>query len=89
MTNATYIKKSTLNFSDLWESFGMKKDDGGRWYQSEDTPEWVCEFLSQYREPSRAWPMSHAKPMLTQKFSKLVVEQDPELAIKLHIAESV
>jgi hypothetical protein len=88
MTEVTYIKKSTLEFSSLWTHFGMSKDNGGRWYPSDETPEWVQEYLEDVRSPSRAWPLSYAKAMLTQKFAKLVVEKDQELAVELGIAES-
>ena len=84
---ATYIKKATLSFPDLWNHFEMKKDKGDRWEASSETPEYVKEYLSNYRTPSRAWPLSHAKAMLSQKFAKLVVENDPELAVKLGVAE--
>lgn len=82
-----YIKKSNLSFPDLWNYFGMTKDKGDRWYPTGDTPEYVCDYLENYRTPSRAWPHSYAVAMLTQKFAKLVVINDPNLAIKLKIAE--
>lgn len=85
----TYIKKSTVEFKSLWEEFGMSKDNGGRWYTTESTPEWVAEYLSDYRTPSRAWPHSYSKAMLSQKFAKLAVEKDPKLALKLKIAEEI
>jgi len=84
---ATYIKKSTLEFSDLWSYFGMQKDNGGRWEPSESTPEWVSEYLRNYRTPSRAWPNSYAKAMLSQKFAKHLCEKQPDLAIKIGVAE--
>lgn len=84
---ATYIKKATLDFPDLWKHFGMTKDNGGRFFPTENTQDYVQEYLSDKRTPSRSWPLSYAKSMLTQKFAKLVVEKEPELAIKLKIAE--
>ncbi len=84
---ATYIKQSKLEWSDLWTYFGMSKDNGGRWFPTDETPDYVHEFLEDYRTPSRHWPYSYAKAMLTQKFAKLVIEKDPELAIKLGVAE--
>lgn len=84
---ATYIKGTTLDWSDLWNHLGLSKDKGGRWYAGSDSPEWIQEYCSQYRTPSRAFPFSHAKPLLTQKFAKLLTEKDPELAIKLQVAE--
>ena len=87
MTTATYIKKSTLSFPDLWNEMGMEKDKGGRWESGENTPDWAREYLKGYRTPSRSWPMSHAKALLSQKFAKLLTEKDPKLAIKLGVAE--
>ena len=83
---ATYIKKSTISFSDLWTSFSMSKDKGGRWDATSNTPEWVKKYLTFYRAPSRAWPESHSKAMLSQKFAKALCENDPALAVKLGVA---
>jgi len=83
---ATYIKKATLEFPNLWADFGMSKDNGDRWYPSQDTQKYVVEFLEGHRAPSRRWPNSYATAMLTQKFAKLVVEHEPELAVKLGLA---
>jgi hypothetical protein len=87
MTTATYIKKSTLGWADLWGCFGMEKDAGGRWYPTSETQGYVKGFLEYYRSPSHAWPHSYSKPMLSQKFAKLVVKNEPKLAVKLGIAE--
>ena len=87
MKTVTYIKKSTLSFPNLWNDFAMVKDNGGRWFPSDNTPAYASEFLTGHRSPSRAWPLSYAKPMLSQKFAKLVVEHDPVLAVKIGIAE--
>jgi hypothetical protein len=84
---ATYIKKAILSWPNLWNDFGMTKDNGDRWFPTDSTPEYVKEFLQSHREPSRRWPNSYALPLLTQKFAKCVVKNDPELAIKLKIAE--
>jgi len=83
----TYIKKSTVSFADLWNSFGMTKDNGGRWDTTANTQAWVKEYLRFYRSPSRAFPHSHSKAMLSQKFAKELCVQDPKLAVKLGIAE--
>jgi hypothetical protein len=83
---ATYIKKSTIEFPALWVEFGMEKDNGGRWNVGSDTQEWVKEYLSQYRTPSRAWPHSYSKAMLSQKFAKLLCEKDEALAVKMGVA---
>lgn len=85
---ATYIKKSTLTFPDLWESFGMSKDKGGRWETTSKTPQWVVEYLAKYRAPSRAFPNSYASAMLSQKFAKSLTENDPDLAVTLGVASN-
>lgn len=82
-----YIPKSTLQWPHLWQYFGMEKDNGGRWYPTESTEKYVVEFLDTIRAPSRSWPDSYAHAMLRQKFAKLVVENEPELALKLGIAQ--
>ncbi len=84
---ATYIKKATIDFPALWSEFGMEKDSGDRWFDSESTQSWVKEYLSNYRTPSRSWPLSYAKAMFSQKFAKLIVENEPELAVKLGVAK--
>lgn len=89
MNTIQYVKKSTLGFRDLWTSFAMTKDNGGRWYPSEKTQEYVKAYLETVRTPSRAWPLSYAKALLSQKFAKMVCEQEPALAVKLGIAEEI
>lgn len=84
---ANYIKGTTLNWPQLWGEPGMSKDNGGRWEATAATPKLVREYLGQFRSPSRAWPLSHAKPLLTQKFARVMTEQDPELAIKCGVAQ--
>jgi hypothetical protein len=84
-----YIKKSTLGWTDLWQHLGMSKDSGGRWYPTSSTPEWVEEYLKEYRSPSRSWPNSYAAAMLSQKFAKLLCHEDPRLAIKLEVAKEI
>lgn len=87
MTQATYIKRATLAFPDIWENNLLSKDKGGRWNICEDTPEFVKTFLAGYRSPSRSWPHSYSKALLSQKFAKLLTEYDPDLAIELGVAE--
>jgi len=84
-----YIKTSTLVWKDIWTHFGMNRDNGGRYFPGEKTQDYVCEYLGHIRTPSRSWPNSYAKAMLTQKFAKLVVKHEPALALKLGIAEKV
>lgn len=83
---AQYIKGATLDWSDVWGDLGLSRDNGGRWYAGNSCPDYVIEYCAQFLTPSRAWPPSRAKPLLTQKFAKLLCEKDPELAIKLKIA---
>jgi hypothetical protein len=85
MKTAAYIKKSTLDFPDLWNELGLSKDNGGRWYAGKASPAFVREYCAGFRTPSRSWPMSHAKPLLTQKFAKFLCEADPALAVKLGV----
>jgi hypothetical protein len=44
-----------------------KTDSAGRWYPTDPI---LIEYCSQYRSPSRAWPLSYAKACLTQKCFK-------------------
>lgn len=85
---AKHIKGATLSWPDLWNELGCEKDNGGRWYAETGT---AGAYVSDngYRTPSRSWPFSHARPLLTQKFAKYLTEQDPALAIKLGVAEEV
>lgn len=80
-------KMNTLSWSDLWNKLGMTRDNGGRFYPSDSTPECIKDYLSQYRAPSRAWPHSYAKPLMTKKFSKWLAENHTDLAIKYGIIE--
>lgn len=87
---AIYIKKATLEWPDIWGELSFKKDNGGRWYASDDTPESVREYVEgNFRSPSRAWPYSYAKPLLTQKFAKFLTENEPTIAIKCGVAKAV
>lgn len=84
-----YIKGTKLSFPDLWNHFGMHKDNGGRWLTTNNTQVYVVEYLDNYRSPSRAWPNSYAVAMLSQKFAKLVIINEPDLAIKLNIGKEI
>jgi len=72
----------TLDWSDLWTHLEMSRDNGGRWYATPGTP--AAEYIdaASYRTPSRAWPHSHARPLLTQKFAKWLLATHPDLAAK-------
>ena len=83
---AQYIKRSKLSWPDLWGYIGMTKGSGGRWYPGDDTPDWVREYLNDYRSPSRQWPNSYATALLTCKFAKILTEKDPEMAVICGVA---
>lgn len=86
---AEYIKRTKLNWPALWNDLGMERDSADRWYPGTDTPEWVSDYLTEFRSPSRAHPKSYAQALLTQKFAKLLAEKDPELAVALGVAKEV
>ena len=73
----------TLEWPDLWNHLGMERDKGGRWYPGDSTPDSIKDYLSKYRSPSRAWPQSYAKPLLTMKFAKWLREHEPDLYEKI------
>ena len=72
---------NTLTWNDLFTM--MSRDNGGRWTAGTDTP--AAEYISSngYRSPSRAWPHSHSKPLLTKKFAKWLTTNHPLTAKKL------
>lgn len=86
---AQHIAGAALTFPHLWTYLGLSKDNGGRWEPTAASPEYVREYLRGIRSPSRAWPLSYAKALLTQKFAKVLCEVDPALAIKLNVGEEV
>lgn len=51
----------------------------------------VCEYiaLGGYRSPSRAWPHSHSKPLLTAKFAKWAIAKHPQWAASKGLIEEV
>ena len=70
-----------LTWEDLFNL--MTRDKGGRWHASHA----VCvEYCLQYRNPSRAWPHSHSKPLLTRKFAKWCEVNHPEFAAQFPTA---
>lgn len=60
--------KTQLTWKDLFTF--MTRDNGGRWFAEEGTPAYEYITNNGYRSPSRAWPQSHAKPLMTKKFAK-------------------
>ncbi len=73
---------TTLTWDNIWNELGLTRDNGGRWTIGQSTPKAVAKYIEDngYRTPSRKWPHSHAKPLLTAKFAKHLKENDPELA---------
>jgi hypothetical protein len=63
------MSKLTLTWPDLFTM--MDRDNGNRWYAKPDSP--AEQYINEngYRTPSRAWPHSHSKPLLTRKFTKV------------------
>ncbi len=78
------MKQAITNKAVIWQVLGLVKDHGsGRWdYQNGVTHPLVIKYLEEgdYRRPSRAWPMSYFTALLSNKFAKYLVENDPELA---------
>ena len=73
----------TLNWKDLFNL--ASKDNGGRWHANEGTP--AARYIEEngYRSPSRAWPFSHAKALMTRKFAKWLVTNHPVDAMNLNV----
>lgn len=69
----------TFEWSNLWNDFGMKRDNGNRLDVTKNTPNSVKEYLASYRAPSRAWLNSYAKALLTGKFYNWLAISDVEL----------
>jgi len=69
--------KNTLNWSDLHRLGDF--DNANRFTAINDIAIEYIE-IGGYRTPSRAWPYSHAKPLLTKKFAKWLINNHPEFA---------
>jgi len=76
--------RQNIDWEDLFEM--CYRDKGGRWFPNDDTP--AAEYVEQngYRTPSRAWPYSYVKPLLTRKFAKWLREHHPAYADQLNLA---
>ena len=72
--------KKTLKWRDLFKI--MDRDNAGRWYSDNDAADEYID-LKKYRWPSRNWPYSHARALMTQKFAKWLVENHPAEALAL------
>lgn len=59
-------------------------DKQGRYYPKNEV---AVAYIEQngYRSPSRSWPLSYAKPLMTKKFAKWALENHKEFANKLGI----
>ena len=80
--------RNTLDWPDLWGPYlQLKRDNAGRWAPGDATPDTVARYCYQYRSPSRAWPHSYAKPLLTRKFARYLCENDVDLARKLQLID--
>lgn len=79
--------KLVLEWPDLFEM--MHRDNAGRWYPDEGSVAEQYLGLHGYRSPSRAYPHSYSKPLLTRKFAKWLTEHHPAIArkYKLHMEE--
>ncbi len=89
----------TLEWPDLWNHFGFIRKDKSQWSKwmvSHKTPEYVIPFINDFgyevvteqQHKFVGFTKSHlAVVCLNQGFAKLVVKNDPELAIELGIAE--
>jgi len=75
--------KDALTWTDLFTM--MSQDSGGRWYALPGTPAEAYIRANGYRSPSRAYPHSHAKVLLTKKFAKWLAAKHPETAAKYHL----
>lgn len=82
------MTKTNLKHTDIWEYGLLSRDKAGRWEVDKFSPEAVVKYIEKgnYRKPSRAWPQSHFKPLLTKKFAKWVIKEDAQLAEKLGLA---
>ena len=70
--------KKTLDWTDLYAMGRI--DNAKRFYPISDTP--AAQYINQnrYRSPSRAYPNSYAKPLLTLKFAKWLKSNYPNHA---------
>ena len=78
------MKQYITDKSVIWKVLGLVRcHASGRWdYEQGVTKPVVIDYLQAggYRRPSRAYPMSYFTALLTAKFAKYLIENDPELA---------
>ena len=82
MTTTTTVKQ-TLTYNDVY--LMTTRDNGGRYHARPDTP--AAEYIQEngYRTPSRAWPYSHSKPLLTKKFANWLKAKYPDIAKEFNL----
>ena len=82
-----HIQNASLDWRHLSE-LGMHRTRGDCIEPTKNTPAWVVNYLDNIRSPSRKWPFSYARALQTQKFARVVIENDPHLALQLKIAHN-
>jgi hypothetical protein len=82
-----HIQDASLDWRDL-SKLGMQRRRGDCIEPTKNTPTWVVAYLDNIRSPSRKWPFSYARALQTQKFARVVIENDPHLALQLKIAHN-
>jgi hypothetical protein len=77
---ATVEVKTTLTWKDLRN---LGKFDGANRFDA--THPAAIEYINMggYRTPSRAWPHSHSKPLMTAKFAKWLKANHADVARQL------
>lgn len=65
----------------------IKVNEAKGCYPREDFLSSAIKYINEnrYRNPSRQWPHSHSKPLLTKKFAAWLIVNDPELTKELKI----
>lgn len=67
-------EKLALTPQDLREADAIRFDSAGRAYPNPCKPYWRYIYSNGYRPPSRAYPYSYMKPLMTKKFAKWLME---------------
>ncbi len=62
------------NWNDIHKKLGAT-DRGGRWFPHPGSLEEKYVHENRYRYPSRAYPWSYAKPLMTAKFQKWLAKE--------------
>jgi len=76
------VSETKANTSDLLTWAHLKRlgrsDNGNRWYPDARAPAWVHAYLKRFRPPSRQFPWSLARALLTRKFLDHARTVDPD-----------